>query len=42
LSIEGRTAAGRATVETLYLNCAALLNLRRALLALGEHPPEGS
>src|ERR1700722_15183452 len=37
--IEGRTAAGRATVEALHLNCAALVNLRRALSAMGKHPP---
>jgi HNH endonuclease len=39
LLIEGRTATGRATVAALHLNVAALVNLRRALQALGEHPP---
>jgi hypothetical protein len=39
LVIEGLTATGRATVETLHLNCPALVNLRRALRAVGEHPP---
>jgi hypothetical protein len=42
LVIEGRTATGRATVAALHLNSRALVNLRRALLAVGEHPPEGS
>jgi hypothetical protein len=36
--IEGRTATGRATVVALHLNCPPLVNLRRALLAVGEHP----
>lgn len=40
LRIEGRTAAGRATVAALHLNSAALINLRRALHALGVHPPK--
>ena len=39
LHLEGRTATGRATVAALHLNCPALVNLRRALRALGEHPP---
>ena len=39
LHIEGRTATGRATVAALHLNCPALVNLRRALRAVGEHPP---
>src|SRR5439155_15969904 len=38
--IQGRTATGRATVVALLLNCPALINLRRALRAVGEHPPE--
>jgi len=38
--IIGRTATGRATVEALRLNRPELINLRRALLALGLHPPE--
>ena len=37
--IIGRTATGRATVETLHLNRPELVNLRRALLAIDEHPP---
>jgi len=39
LSISGRTATGRATVVALRLNHPELLNLRRALHAIGEHPP---
>ena len=37
--IVGRTAIGRATVEALHLNRPELRNLRRALRAIGEHPP---
>jgi HNH endonuclease len=37
----GLTATGRATVETLNLNRLGLVNLRRALFAFGQHPPEG-
>ncbi len=37
--IIGRTATGRATVTELHLNRSALLNLRRALQAIGAHPP---
>ncbi len=37
--ILARTATGRATMATLHLNRAELLNLRRALIAIGEHPP---
>lgn len=40
MTIIARTATGRATVMTLQLNRPELLNLRRALLAIGEHPPE--
>jgi hypothetical protein len=39
LLVLGRTATGRATVEALHLNRLELVNLRRALTALGEHPP---
>jgi hypothetical protein len=38
--IAGRTAAGRATVDALRLNRPELVNLRRALRVIGEHPPE--
>jgi hypothetical protein len=37
--IIGRTATGRATIEALHLNRPELLNLRRALRAVGAHPP---
>jgi hypothetical protein len=37
--IVGLTPTGRATVEVLKLNRPALINLRRALFAFGEHPP---
>ncbi len=35
----GLTATGRATVEALRLNRLGVVNLRRALLAIAEHPP---
>jgi len=38
--ILGLTPTGRATVEKLQLNRPGLVNLRRILFALGEHPPE--
>jgi HNH endonuclease len=37
--IIGRTAIGRATVAALSLNRPELLNLRRVLRTVGEHPP---
>lgn len=37
--ILGLTPTGRATVEALKLNREALVNLRRALRMLGNHPP---
>jgi 5-methylcytosine-specific restriction endonuclease McrA len=37
--ILGLTPIGRATVEALQLNRAALVNLRRVLVEAGEHPP---
>lgn len=33
------TATGRVTIETLHLNRPELVNLRRVLRAVGEHPP---
>ena len=39
LTITGKTATGRATVERLKLNRLCIINLRRALIAVGEHPP---
>ena len=38
--IVGRTPTGRATVEELELNREGCINLRRALYAVGEHPPD--
>ncbi|MBC7775665.1 MAG: HNH endonuclease [Phycisphaerae bacterium] len=40
LLLMGLTPTGRATVELLRLNRPALLNLRRALVRAGEHPPK--
>ncbi len=37
--IIGQTAIGRATIETLQLNRPELVNLRRVLHTVGEHPP---
>jgi hypothetical protein len=39
LLLYGRTATGRVTVAALHLNRPELINLRRALRALGVHPP---
>ena len=38
----GLTPTGRATVEVLHLNREELINLRRVLYAMGEHPPTRS
>ncbi|MCW5850461.1 MAG: HNH endonuclease [Anaerolineae bacterium] len=35
----GVTSIGRATVRELHLNRPGLVNLRRVLVKLGEHPP---
>ncbi|NOT57866.1 MAG: HNH endonuclease [Deltaproteobacteria bacterium] len=35
----GLTSVGRATISALHLNRPGLVNLRRALYAIGEHPP---
>jgi hypothetical protein len=37
--IIGISPVGRATVEALKMNRPGLINLRRVLYALGEHPP---
>jgi hypothetical protein len=37
--ILGLTPVGRATVEALHLNRRGLVNLRRVLFAVQEHPP---
>lgn len=39
LYVIGLTPTGRATIEALQLNRQNVVNLRRALLVLGEHPP---
>ncbi|MEW6208878.1 MAG: HNH endonuclease signature motif containing protein [Acidobacteriota bacterium] len=39
LEIIGLTPTGRATISTLHLNRAEVINLRRVLSACGEHPP---
>lgn len=36
----GKTAIGRTTIEALKLNRRQIKNLRRALIAIGEHPPK--
>ena len=40
LEVIGVTPTGRATVVALKLNRRNLLNLRKAMFVLGEHPPE--
>jgi hypothetical protein len=37
--IIGLTPVGRATVEALKMNRRGVVNLRRVLCAMGEHPP---
>lgn len=39
-SIIGKTAIGRVTIAAIQLNRYQLKNLRRALIAIGEHPPD--
>jgi hypothetical protein len=39
LLIHGLTPIGRATVEKLQLNRGGVVNLRRVLRGVGEHPP---
>jgi hypothetical protein len=38
--IIGLTPVGRATVEALQLNRGGVVNLRRVLYTVGEHPPQ--
>jgi hypothetical protein len=38
----GLTPTGRATIGVLQLNRSGLINLRRVLYAVGEHPPKPS
>lgn len=37
--VVGRTPSGRATVERLRLNREGVVNLRRVLATIGQHPP---
>lgn len=39
LVVLGKTATGHATIDRLQLNRRSIVNLRRALLAIGQHPP---
>ncbi len=39
LTIIGLTPSGRATVDLLRVNRAEVVNLRRVLHMVGEHPP---
>lgn len=36
----GLTPTGRATVDALHMNRSGLINLRRVLFLMGEHPPD--
>jgi hypothetical protein len=36
----GLTPTGRVMIEVLHLNRLGLINLRRVLYAIGEHPPQ--
>lgn len=38
-TVQGMTPTGRATVTALKLNREGLVNIRRVLYAMGEHPP---
>ena len=38
-TVQGMTPMGRATVAALRLNREGLVNMRRVLYAMGEHPP---
>jgi len=40
LEIIGITSTGRATIVALKLNRQRLVNLRRAVYSIGEHPPK--
>lgn len=40
--IIGLTANGRATIQALKLNRRNLLNFRKLLRSVGEHPPKGN
>lgn len=38
--VVGLTPAGRATIDILHLNRRGIVNLRRVLSLVGEHPPK--
>jgi 5-methylcytosine-specific restriction endonuclease McrA len=38
--VVGKTPTGRATIERLKLNREGVINLRRVLSQMGEHPPD--
>lgn len=40
LTVFGITPTGRATVDRLHLNRDSVINLRKALVAFGVHPPD--
>lgn len=40
LRVIGITPTGRATVAALQMNRVGVVNLRRALYAIGQHPPQ--
>ena len=40
LKVIGTTPTGRVTVDLLRLNRAELVNIRRLLMLVGEHPPK--
>jgi hypothetical protein len=42
LPFHGLTPTGRASVDKLRLNRAGVVNLRRVLRDVGEHPPKGA
>lgn len=42
LDVIGLTRTGRATIEALCLNRRNIRNLRRILIAAGEHPPQNA
>lgn len=39
ITLVGKTACGRATIQELSLNRAGVINLRRLLASVGLHPP---
>jgi CRISPR/Cas system Type II protein with McrA/HNH and RuvC-like nuclease domain len=41
-TVLGKTAIGRAVVETLQMNREVLVSMREMWVIFGQHPPEGS